>query len=96
LSYLLRDSGLYVQPLPGGTARVVFETQEARLAGDAVRFALVEEFGRVAHEGEVRLARVREEQWGGQWTGPVSLANACELWFEVSAEPSEGQEGNRA
>jgi hypothetical protein len=73
----------FVQPLPDGRAVVVFETNEASLAGAQVHFDLVQEFGRVEHSGDVRLDPCRDGLWEGQWTGMVSLAAQCELVFDV-------------
>jgi hypothetical protein len=73
-----------------GAAVVAFETREARLAGAAVRFALVQESGRVEHSGEVRLERVEEGVWEKRWTGSVYLSAPCELVFEVLPEGQGG------
>lgn len=72
--------------LSDGTAVVVFETTEARWADAMVRFALVQETGRVEYEGELRLEYVRDGLWEGRGPEGIRVTAATELVFEVQAQ----------
>jgi hypothetical protein len=65
------------------TAEVVFETNESRWAGAVVRFALVQETGRVEYEGEARLDYVRDGLWEGRGPEGIRVEAATDLVFEV-------------
>ena len=69
---------------PGWTAvqKHLFE-EEAALAGAVVEFALVQQWGLVEWNGEVRLEPVRQDLWEGRWSGSVRLSAPCDLVFAV-------------
>jgi len=69
--------------LSDGTAEVVFETTETRWADAMVRFALVQETGRVEYEGEARLECVREGLWECRCPEDIRVKAATDLVFEV-------------
>ena len=74
-----------VRFLSDGTAEVAFETTEARWADAVVRFALVQETGRVEYEAEVRLEYVRDGLWECRGPEGIRVAAATDLIFEVQA-----------
>lgn len=78
-----------VRPLGGAKAAISFETRAAELAGATVWFALVDEGGLVAHDGEVRLSGEEGGVREWRWTGRVELRSACKLVFEVEERGGE-------
>ncbi len=74
-----------------GTTVVAAETNEPSLAGAVVRFAFVQESGKIEHSGTVTLQPVEGEKglWEGRWEGAVQLTEPCEFVFEVLVSPTE-------
>jgi hypothetical protein len=74
-----------VRQTRAGTTEVAFETNDESLAGATVRFAFVQESGKVELNAEVKLESVGGEQrlWENYWEGVVKLSEPCELVFEV-------------
>lgn len=68
-----------------GKTEVAFETNDETLAGATVRFAFVEESGRVELSDEVKLEPVEGEErlWEGYREELVEPSEPCELVFEV-------------
>jgi hypothetical protein len=69
------------------TTVVAVETNEASLAGAVVRFAFVQESGKIELSDTVTLKPVEGEEglWEGRWEGAAQLAEPCEFVFEVIA-----------
>jgi len=68
-----------------GNKVVAVETNEASLASATVRFAFVQQSGKIEHSGTVTLQPVEGEEglWEGRWEGAVELTEPCEFVFEV-------------
>jgi hypothetical protein len=71
------------------TTVVAVETNEASLAGAVVRFAFVQESGKIELSDTVTLQPVEGEEglWEGRWEGAAQLAEPCEFVFEVITSP---------
>jgi len=68
-----------------GDTELVIETADAALAQARVRFAFVQESGRVEHEGEVRFTTVKHRKgvWVAHRVEALKVSAPCRLAFLV-------------